>query len=121
MTCEKKCDCGNEGHEQQDIAEFTMIAANLGWTAEHSNLLIEFEKENDEVDGTHYFAKEMHCAHLRGYLHASEQTESKILEWKNRLEGWSQGKGARMRVRETSIGPKTQVLNNKGKVIGEQG
>ena len=89
MSCKKECTCGNAGHLAQDVLEFISIATNLGWTDEHSNLLIEFENENDEWEDASYFSKERHCAHLRGYLHASEQTEMQINEWKARLEGWA--------------------------------
>jgi hypothetical protein len=96
MSCNEKCqcDCGNCCCVEQDVLEFTLIAANMGWNEEHSNLLIEFEKENTKWEDSTCFSKERHNARLLGYLHASEQTESRISEWMGRLEGWSLGKNS---------------------------
>ena len=121
MSCDNQCGCSNKGHFEQDILEFVMIATHLGWTDEHSHLLGEFEKDQIDWDGGGHLVKEKHCARLRGYLHAAEQTEMQIKQWIRRLEGWAKSKQISVTVRDTSIGPKTQIVDGQGRVIGEQG
>ena len=83
--CQGETECCGDDKYNQDVVEFISIASHLGWTEEHSLGLIQLEEKNDAWDDGHHFAKEKHCAHLKGYLHACEQTEKQITEWMEKL------------------------------------